>query len=105
MEASLCKKICELEQAGTLFAVAQIIASGGSTPRKAGSTMVIAADGRSWGSVGGGLGEGEVLRLTLEALATGKPSFCHRVLMNHQVAADEGMVCGGNMEVFVRIVR
>lgn len=105
MELSLCRKICELEQSGSDFALAMIIQSSGSTPRKAGSAMLLAADGASWGSIGGGNGEGEIMRLALAALNGKRGSFCHSVTMNNALAGEEGMVCGGDMEVFILVSR
>ena len=105
MERSVCRKLCEIDEAGSSFALATIIASHGSTPRKAGSAMLLTPDGQSWGSIGGGKGEGEIMQAALAALRSGGTSFCRSVTMNNAVAGDEGMVCGGEMEVFVLIVR
>ncbi len=105
MELSLCRKLCELQESGIDFALALIIQSRGSTPRKAGSAMLITSDGKSWGSIGGGNGEGEVMQLAVQALLSQRASFCHIVTMNNALAGEEGMVCGGEMEVFILLSR
>lgn len=93
----------ELERALKEFSVvalATIVQTWGSTPRKAGTRMLICPDGRSWGTVGGGCSEGEVKRHAQIVIDTQIPQL-YLISMVGEVAADQGMVCGGKMEVFI----
>lgn len=103
MARSLVESICECQRNGEKAALVTIVETRGSTPRKAGSKMLIFSDGRSCGTIGGGCGEAEVRRQALTALDDNH-SCLHTVRMLNDVAADEGMVCGGIMEVFIQII-
>lgn len=96
---SVLKEVCSGEEA---FAIVTIINVRGSTPRKAGTKMIITRDGQAFGTIGGGCGEAEVKREALNALDEFK-SAKYVVNMTQDLAADEGMVCGGVMEVFIDI--
>ena len=66
----------ELSATGEKFVLATIIATEGSTYRKAGASMLLAADGRSFGQLGGGSFETDLL----SAAAPGFKDGAHRVL-------------------------
>lgn len=83
--------------------LATVVSTKGSTPRKAGAKMLIYRDGRTLGTIGGGCIEGEVRREALGVLDGGAPKL-FRYLLDSEVAADEGMACGGAMEVFLASV-
>jgi xanthine dehydrogenase accessory factor len=93
------KELCNSDGAGALVT---IISVKGSTPRKAGAKMLVRPDGQIFGTIGGGCGEAEVRREALHALDSLMPAK-YVVNMNQELAADEGMVCGGVMEVFIDI--
>ena len=84
------------------FAVATIIATKGSTPRKTGAKMLVFPDGRFLGTIGGGCGEGEVLEEALNSLKDAKTRIVSVDLMDSLEADDR--VCGGIFEVFVEPV-
>jgi xanthine dehydrogenase accessory factor len=81
---------------GRGVAIACVIGARGSTPRHLGARMAIAADGESWGTVGGGRIEQAVTEAGRE-VAAGAPA---RVVRQHLVR-DLAMCCGGSMEVVV----
>lgn len=81
-------------------AVATIISAKGSVPRQVGAKMVVFPDGRTLGSIGGGCSEGSVKQAALDVMQTGKFQIVS-VDMTGQVAEEEGMVCGGIMDVSV----
>ncbi len=81
-------------------AIATILSTKGSAPRKAGAKMLVFSDGRTLGSIGGGCSEGEVILAARDVLRDGKYRF-QTVDMTGYVAEDEGMVCGGIMEVVI----
>nr|WP_282706901.1 XdhC/CoxI family protein [Natroniella acetigena] len=83
------------------LALATIIKTSGSTPRNTGSKMTILPDGRIFGTVGGGCGEAEVRQKALEVINGRLDSFVHNIDLSNELAAEEGMICGGKMEVFI----
>lgn len=104
MNEALIKAICQAQARKETVALAAVISTKGSTPRKAGAAMIIWPDGRVFGTIGGGCSEAEV---RLKALQTLKEEECCliEVRMLNDIAAQEGMVCGGIMEVFVQIIK
>ncbi|SMD11592.1 XdhC family protein [Sporomusa malonica] len=103
MDRTMVNIICEKQKNGEKAALVTIVETRGSTPRKAGSKMLISPDGKAFGTIGGGCGEAEVRRQALTALDENR-SRLYTVTMLNEVAADEGMVCGGIMEVFIQII-
>ncbi len=81
-------------------AVVTVIGAKGSVPRGAGAKMLIYADGRTAGSIGGGCSEADVLTQARQIIGTGR--YCLRTLdMTGDVAENDGMVCGGVMQVLI----
>jgi xanthine dehydrogenase accessory factor len=74
-----------------------VVSTKGSTPRKAGAKMAAMLDGRVVGSIGGGCAEGGLIA---EARKPGLAAQIMRVDMTDQ-AEEDGMVCGGLMEVLM----
>lgn len=77
-----------------------IIAVKGSTPRKPGAKMLVLGDGRTYGTVGGGCGEAEVKKEALNVIDN-QQSKKHILNMTNEIAEEEGMACGGIMEVYL----
>jgi len=74
-----------------------------STPRKAGTKMLIYPDGRIVGAIGGGCTESEARLETLRALDE-NTSFTYLLSLLDDAVAAEGMVCGGTMEIFLQVI-
>ena len=87
------------------LAVATIVTTSGSTPQRTGAKLLVFDDGRMMGTVGGGCVEADVWAEAREALAENKPRVCKFSLRdNPDVSPDEeGMICGGDMEVFIEV--
>lgn len=81
-------------------ALCTIIATKGSVPRKAGAKMLVFSDGRIVGSIGGGCSEGEVIVNARRILKNGG-YLVQRVDMTGDIAEEEGMACGGIMDVLI----
>lgn len=88
----------ELE-GGRAAAMAVIISRTGSAPRDAGARMLVKWDGTICGSVGGGAVEYQAVKSALESIRTGH-SFIRRFTLTCGQAADIGMVCGGDVEIY-----
>lgn len=80
-------------------ALAVVIRAQGSVPRHVGAKMLVHADGRTFGSVGGGEMESRVVAAAHEALRDGQPRLVPYSLVDPQ-RGDPG-VCGGNVEIYV----
>lgn len=85
--------------------LATIVSRKGSTPRKAGTKMLIFADGRCIDSIGGGCAEAEICQKALRMLRAGeeKAILCH-VDMTGEDAEEEGMVCGGILDILLEVI-
>ncbi|HEY3219479.1 MAG TPA: XdhC family protein [Gemmatimonadales bacterium] len=84
-------------RAGALATVARV---RGSTPVPAGTKMLVGAQGRLIGSIGGGCVEAEVIGAALDAQASRRPSLLTHHL-NADLAGDLGLSCGGTVDIFV----
>jgi xanthine dehydrogenase accessory factor len=85
------------QASGALATVARV---RGSTPVPAGTKMLVGAEGRLVGSVGGGCVEADVIGAALEAQANRRPALVTRHL-NADLAGDLGLSCGGTVDIFV----
>jgi xanthine dehydrogenase accessory factor len=85
---------------GKTAALATVITAKGSTPREIGSKMLIRSDGTVLGSIGGGSLEAEVCNEGMKVMRENRSTVLRFDLTGKEVA-EEGMICGGNMEVFV----
>ncbi|MEW2157156.1 XdhC/CoxI family protein [Streptomyces sp. NPDC007189] len=85
---------------GREFAVATVVAVGGSAPRGPGAALAVDGAGTVIGSVSGGCVEGAVYDLCLEALRTGE-SVLERFGYSDEDAFAVGLTCGGTIEVLV----
>ncbi len=102
VDAKVIEAITQLAS-GEKVAMATIIGTKGSTPRKAGAQILFYPDGRAVGTIGGGCGESDVRRYAFQIIATGESQVV-QVNLTHDVAEEDGMVCGGIMEVFIEPV-
>lgn len=88
---------------GKGVALATVTATWGSSPRPAGSQLVVSTDGKMLGSVSGGCIEGAVFKEAQEVIADGKPRLLDFGITNEQ-AWDVGLACGGKLQVFLERV-
>lgn len=83
------------------IALATVINTWGSAPRKVGGKMAFTAGGRAIaGSVSGGCVEGAVISAGDEVLATGRPQLLHFGVAD-ETAWGVGLGCGGTIDVLV----
>ncbi|MDF2636775.1 MAG: XshC-Cox1-family protein, partial [Pelosinus sp.] len=103
MDAKIFKAICIVKEEKSRAVLVTVIDTRGSTPRKAGTKMLVYPDGKILGTIGGGCTESEAKLQALRALDEGV-SFTHILSLLDDTAADEGMVCGGTMEIFLQVI-
>ncbi|MFE2100553.1 XdhC/CoxI family protein [Streptomyces sp. PTD9-10] len=89
---------------GRDFAVATVVAVGGSAPRQPGAALAVDADGTAIGSVSGGCVEGAVYDLCRQALEDGE-TVLERFGYSDEDAFAVGLTCGGIIDILVTPVR
>ncbi len=89
----------KLAKNGTPAALCTLVDSSGSTPRKAGSKMIVMHDKTIVGTIGGGNLENLVIQEAVKCIDTNKTGLYH-----FNLDADAGMSCGGNASVFIEPV-
>lgn len=81
-----------------------LVETRGSTPQKAGATMLVFPDGSQAGTLGGGCVEAEVKRRALRLLDAGEREILSFSLDN-DYGWDDGLICGGRMTMLVDPIR
>lgn len=87
-------------QRGEDAALVTIVRTLGSTPQRVGAKMLVYADGRTVGTIGGGCYEDDAFWKARHAIETGKPEVI-RYDLTDDFAEESGLICGGNMEVYI----
>ena len=103
-DQEIFQKIAELKTKNIPVCLATIIHAAGSTPRETGAKMIILADGTTYGTVGGGCGEGQVKSAALRCLVTTKVPETIEVDLTDDLGTKGGDVCGGKMLMLVEPV-
>jgi xanthine dehydrogenase accessory factor len=102
-QRDLYRLINEAEARGERVVVATVAHTRGSTPQQRGAKMLFFQNGEVAGTVGGGCIEAEVWAEAQAAMRTGK-SELHHYSLTADEASEEGMVCGGTMEIFIEVL-
>ena len=99
-------ELLKLEEEGRDAVLCTIVRRRGSAPREVGTKMIVHTDGQMIGTIGGGCMEAAVRTRALHMLRSGEtqPQICN-VNMTAADAEDEGMVCGGNIDVWLEVLR
>lgn len=85
--------------------LATVVRTKGSTPQKAGAMLLVREDGTAVGTLGGGCVEGDIWFAAREILRNeGGPEFKDYYL-NEDIAARDGLVCGGTMYFYLEPFR
>ena len=96
-------ELLRLRNSGQKCALATIVQVRGSIPGFQSAKLLIREDGSLVGTIGGGCVEAEVWNAAREVMETGKPrnmSFS----LGQDAAYDNGLICGGQLEVFVECI-
>ncbi|MDO4581371.1 MAG: XdhC family protein [Bacillota bacterium] len=84
-------------------ALVVIVDQRGSSPRGVGARMLVRADGSIAGTVGGGSSEAEAIRAAVKIADAGGSGVFHCDMTNTS-AVEQGMVCGGTIDVFIEAI-
>jgi len=83
------------------LAIARVVKTWRSSPRPAGSALIVSEDGEMMGSVSGGCVENAVVAQALKVIESGKS-----ILVDYGVANEDawevGLSCGGALSVFIQ---
>jgi xanthine dehydrogenase accessory factor len=96
--------IVKISSEGGSAALATVVQVKGSTPRAAGSKILVKDDGTVLGSIGGGALEAKICREAMSVLKQGKAKMLHFDLAGDELEADQ-MLCGGEMDIFIEPIR
>ncbi len=89
---------------GRQGSLATIVRKMGAAPREEGAKMFIGDDGRFFGTVGGGCVEAEVWQEAKRVAKAQTVKILH-YRMDGKLVEDEGMICGGNVDIFLEPVQ
>jgi len=96
----LFEEVVKLRAAGRRAALATIVHTNGSIPSFESSRMLVREDGSIAGTIGGGCVEAEVWAAAKEVIQQEAPRKM-TFNLNHEASYDNGLICGGTLEVFV----
>jgi xanthine dehydrogenase accessory factor len=102
-QPDLYRLIGEANGRGERVVVATVAHTRGSTPQRRGAKMLFFESGKTAGTVGGGCVEAEVWAEARETMRSGEPAL-HHFSLTADEASEEGMVCGGTMDIFIDVL-
>src|SRR5437763_3721540 len=100
MSQEVFTALTEALERGDEAALVTIVSTRGSTPQRIGAKMLVFADGRTVGTIGGGCYENDAFWKAREAITARKPQLVHYELSD-DFAQETGLVCGGQMDVYI----
>ncbi len=103
MHEGIFRQANELIAKGETFAIATIVGTEGSTPRKPGAKMIVLRDGSTFGTIGGDCVESGTVAEALEAIKERKSRTVSMVLEEEELGG-VGMKCGGKAEVYIEVI-
>jgi xanthine dehydrogenase accessory factor len=92
--------LAEVLRAGGRAALVTIVRASGSTPQRVGAKLLVRDDGTTVGTIGGGCYENDAVLKARAAIEGGRPQLL-RYDLNDDVAEESGLICGGQMDVFI----
>src|SRR5690606_36209965 len=101
-QAEVYRLIREANARGERVVVATVAHTRGPTPQRRGAKMLFFQNGETAGTVGGGCVEAEVWAEAQEVMRTGRPAL-YTFRLTADEASEEGMVCGGVMEILLDV--
>ncbi|MCK5457078.1 MAG: XdhC family protein [Melioribacteraceae bacterium] len=105
---NIVKKILELQESNRAFVIATVIESKGSAPGKSGFKIVVDSQGNTYGTVGGGEIEFEVIEHCKRLMSISKNEVKKYLLTKKDVIVEEDitivpMMCNGNITIFYEV--
>jgi xanthine dehydrogenase accessory factor len=100
MNQEVFAAVADALERGEPAALVTIVSAKGSTPQRVGAKMLVYADGRTVGTIGGGCYENDAFWKAREAIGQRKPQLVHYELSD-DFAQETGLICGGQMDVYI----
>ena len=100
MNREVFAAVAEALDRGEPAALVTIVSALGSTPQRVGAKMLVFADGRIVGTIGGGCYENDAFWKAREAITNRRPQLVHYELSD-DFAQETGLICGGQMDVYI----
>jgi xanthine dehydrogenase accessory factor len=100
MNREVFAAVADALERGEPAALVTIVATTGSTPQRVGAKMLVFADGRIVGTIGGGCYENDAFGKAREAILSRAPQLVHYEL-DDDFAQETGLICGGQMDVYI----
>ena len=100
LDDTLLDTVAQWQREGRKVAIATVVQTWGSSPRPAGSQLVVDDAGNMLGSVSGGCIEGAVVKEAQAIMNGAKPRLLEFGVSNEQ-AWEVGLACGGRVQVYV----
>ncbi len=97
------EELVRLRKLGQKCAIATIVQVRGSIPSYESAKLLVREDGSMIGTIGGGCVEAEVWNAAREVMQTEQPKHLSFNL-GQDAAYDNGLICGGQLDVFVEPV-
>ncbi len=97
----LYREIAHILSTGGRAALATVVRVVGPTPGRECMKMLVREDGTFRGSIGGGCVEADVLAAAREVMDSERSKILRFTLREDEIANDSGLICGGNIEIFV----
>ena len=91
------REALNLLKKGEPYVIATVVGTKGSTPQKPGAKLLVRQDGSGVGTLGGGCVEGDIWFAAKMLLQDGGEATMADYELNEEIAAREGLVCGGTM--------
>ena len=82
---------------GEPVVLATVVRTKGSTPQKPGAKLLVRQDGSGAGTLGGGCVEGDIWFAAKQLMDQGGSTEYREYELNEDLAANDGLVCGGTM--------
>jgi len=103
LTGGVLEQAVDWHQAGQRVALATVVRTWGSAPRRPGSHMAIEESGHFVGSVSGGCVEAAVVSSARQVMATGVPQLLEFGVTDEEAWA-VGLACGGQVDIWVERV-
>ena len=103
MEKDIFEHLSQMAGNAEPAALVTIIESTGSAPGKTGFKMLVDLEGNTLGTVGGGRIEATVIRDAVEAIKK-NASIIRKYRLDNEQAGGLGMICGGDVTVFIDVI-
>jgi xanthine dehydrogenase accessory factor len=100
MNQEVFAAVAEALERGEQAALVTIVSTTGSTPQRVGAKMLVFADGRTVGTIGGGCYENDAFWKAREAITNRRPQLL-RYELSDDFAQETGLICGGQMDVYI----